>query len=68
MHLKAKAAFLHADDWVVASTYLVWLQTAFDTLEGLFVQLGLKKNVKKTMGMVCHPFQAAKLWADEAYT
>ena len=56
MHLKAKAAFLHADDWVVASTYLVWLQTAFDTLEGLFVQLGLKKNVKKTMGMVCHPF------------
>ena len=40
------------DNGVVASTDPVWLQIAFDTLTGLFGWVGLRKNVKKIVGMV----------------
>ena len=40
---------------MVASTNPGWLQTAFDTLTGIFDRVGLNKNVQKTVGMVCHP-------------
>ena len=53
---------------VVASTDPGWLQTAFDTLTGLFDRVGLKMNVHKIVGMVCHPFRADGLQADKAYT
>ena len=53
---------------MVASTNPGWIQTAFDTLMGLFDRLGLKKNVRKIVGMVCHPVQAVGVWADKAYT
>ena len=43
---------------MVASTNSGWIQTAFDMMMGLFKRVGLIKNVKKTVGMVCHPFQA----------
>ena len=49
---------------MVASTNLGWIQTEFDMLTGLFDRVGLKKNVKKTVGMVCHLCQAAGVRAD----
>ena len=53
---------------MVASTYSGWIQTAFDTLTGIFDQVGLKTTAKNTMGMVCHPCRTAGVWEDEAYT
>ena len=66
--MKVKAALFYADDGLVASTYLGWTQSVFETLTGLFDQVGLQKNVHKTMGMVCRPFRTARVRADEAYT
>ena len=63
-HLKVKAAFLYADNRILDSTNLGWIQTGFDMLTGLFDPLGLKENVKKTVGMVCHLCQAAGVRAD----
>ena len=34
-----------------------WLQGAFNALVGLFDRVGLRKNVGKTVRMVCHPCQ-----------
>ena len=53
VQLKVKAAFLYADDRMVSSTDPVWLQTAFNTPTGIFNRVGLQKNVRKTVGMVC---------------
>ena len=43
--LKVKADFFYADNGVVASNNLGWIQTTFDTLPGLFDRVGLKMNV-----------------------
>ena len=53
---------------MVVSTYPGWLQSAFDTLMGIFDWVGLRTNVRKTVEMVCRPFRAAGVQADEAYT
>ena len=37
----------------------IWLQGAFNALVGLFDRVGLQTNAGKTVGMVCHPCQAA---------
>ena len=66
--LKAKAEFFYTDNRMVASTSLGWLQTAFDTMTGIFRQMGLRTNVRKTVGMVCQPCRADGVRADEAYT
>ena len=66
--LRVKAEFFYADDGMVASTNPGWLQTAFDTLTGLFDRVGLKTNVQKTVGMVCHPCRAEGVQAEKAYT
>ena len=63
-----EASFLYIDDSMVAFTDLGWLHTAFDILKGLFDQVGVKTNVRKTVGMVCHPYQADGVWAYKAYT
>ena len=65
--LKAREDILIADYGMVASTYPGWIQTVFDTMAGLFDQVGLKMNVRKTVGMVCHTFRAARIRADKAY-
>ena len=44
-----------------------WLQCAFNTLLCLFHRVGLRNNVGKTVGMVCHPCQAAGNLTIEAY-
>ena len=41
---------------------------AFDALTGLVDQVGLQKNVCKTLGMVCRPYRSAGVQADKAYT
>ena len=43
--LKVMAALFYADNRMVASTRLVWIQTAFDTLTGLFDWVGLNTNI-----------------------
>ena len=52
---------------MVASSDPRWLQGAFNTLVGLFDRVGLRKNVRKTVGMVCHPYQAAGNLSTAAY-
>ena len=66
--LTAKAAFFYSDNGVVSSTDPGWLQLVFDFLTGLFDRVGLRTNVCKTMGIVCRPFQAAGVQAEESYT
>ena len=68
MRLKVKAASFYADDGMMASTDPGWLQTAFDTMTGIFNRMGLRKNVKKTVGMLCHPFQVAGVLEEKSYT
>ena len=67
-YLKVQEAFFCADNGMVASTYLGWINTVFEMLKGLFDWAGLKKNVRKTVGMVCNPCHAVGVWEDEAYT
>ena len=52
---------------MVVSTDLGWLHLAFETLTGIFFWVGVHMNVCKTVGMVCRPFRASRVWADEAY-
>ena len=66
--MKVKAEFFYADDRMVAYTGPGWIQAAFDTLTGLFDRVGLRKNVRKNVGMVCQPCQAAGVRAYKAYT
>ena len=40
---------------------------AFYMLTGIFFWVGVHMNVCKTVGMVCRPFRAPRVWADEAY-
>ena len=63
-----KSAFFYADGGMVASTYQVWLQLELYTLTGIFECVGLRKKVRKTVGMVCQNCQAVGVQADEAYT
>ena len=56
------------DDGVVASTDPGWLQSAFDFLTGLFDRVGLRTNVRKTVGMVCWPCRVTRVQAHKSYT
>ena len=47
-----KVALFDAYAGMVASTDLGWLQLELDTLMGIFDWVDIKKNVRKTMGMV----------------
>ena len=50
--LTVRAAFFYADYVLVDSTYPGWIQSVFDTLIGIFNQVGLHTNVCNTMGVV----------------
>ena len=52
---------------MVASSDPDWFQGAFNALVGLFDRVGLQTNVGKTVGMVCHPCQAAGNITKAAY-
>ena len=66
--MKVKATFFYANDVMVASNKPGWIQTVFDTLTGLFDWVGLRTNVRKTVGMVCRPCRVAGVRSDKAYT
>ena len=65
--LKVKDEILYAECGMVASTDPGWIQTVFDTLTGIFERVGLKINVQKNVGMVCHPFRASGVRAEKSY-
>ena len=44
-----------------------WLQGEFNTLVGLFDRVGLRNNVRKTVGMVCRPCQVADNQPEATY-
>ena len=52
---------------MVASTDPGWIQTAFGMMPGIFEQVSLQTNIRKTVGMVCQPCRAVRVRADEAY-
>ena len=62
-----QAALFYADNGMVASSDPRWLQGDFNTLVSLFDRVGLQKNVRKTVGMVYHPCQAAGNLSEAAY-
>ena len=62
-----QAALFYADDGMVTSSDPQWLHGAFNTLVGLFDRVGLRGNVGKTVGMVCHPCQAVGTLSEAAY-
>ena len=64
---KHQAALLYADDGMVASSDPQWLQGSFNTLVGLFDRVGLQTNIGNTVGMFCHPCQAAGNLSKAAY-
>ena len=61
-----QSELFYADDCMVALSYPVWLQGAFNALVGLFDRMGLQTNFSKTVGMVCHTCQAAGNLTTEA--
>ena len=62
-----QAAQLYADNDMVASSDPRWLQGSFATLVSLFDRVSLQKIVGKTVGMVCHPYQAVGNQSKAAY-
>ena len=62
-----QASLFYADDGMVALLDPAWLQGAFNVLVGLFDRVGLQTNFGKTVGMVCHPCQAAGNITQAAY-
>ena len=58
--------FLYEDGGLVASKDPVFLQGAFDTFTGLFDRVGIWKNVRKTVGMICRPCSAVGTQSDTA--
>ena len=65
--VRHQVALFYANNGMVALSDPVWLQGAFNALVGLFDMVGLQTNVGKTVGMVCHPFQAAGNLTTAAY-
>ena len=62
-----QADLFYVDDGMVDSYDSCWIQGVFNTLVGLFDRVGLQKNVRKTVGMVCHPCQAVGNLSEAAY-
>ena len=62
-----QSALLYTDDGMVASSDLRWLYWDFINLVGLFNWVGLRKNVRKTVVMVCRPCQAAFIQSEALY-
>ena len=62
-----RAAFFNADYDLFTSMYPVWLQGSFDTLAGLSKKVGLQKNVRKTVGMLCRPYRTVGTQSEAAY-
>ena len=62
-----RTAFFYAYYGLVALMHLLWLQGVFDTLTGLFDRVGIWKNARKKVGMLCHPCRVVGTYLDAAY-
>ena len=61
------AEYLYANDGLMSSTQPERLQRVFDVLASLFGRVGLRTNMAKTVGMVCHTCHAPGGMSEEAY-
>ena len=59
--------FFYVDGGLVESTDPVWLQGAYDTLTGFFNRVGIWKNPRKTVRMLCCPFYTVGNQSEAAY-
>ena len=66
--LRVKAAILYTSNGIVSSTNSVWLKTTFDTLKKVFDRLGLQKNVRKNVGMICQTCWVNGMGEYKSYT
>ena len=55
LHGGREGGFFYADDSLLASTNLVWIQRGFYVLIGLFEKVGTRTNMEKMVAMLCHP-------------
>ena len=62
-----RAAFFYLVNVLVMSTDPVWMQGAFDTLTGLFDRVGLQKNFRKEVKIICCPFRVVGTQLEAAY-
>ena len=62
-----QAAIFYAENGMVASSDPHWPQGVFNAPVGQFDRVGLQKNIRKTVSMVCHPCQAAGNLSEAAY-
>ena len=53
---------------LLALPWPVRLQEALDVLTGLFDWVGLRKNLDKTVGMVCQPYHTSGRQFEVVYT
>ena len=58
LSIRELAAYFYAEDGLVASIKPERLQREFDILTGLFDQVGLSMNTRKTVIMECQPYHA----------
>ena len=61
------AMYFYSNDGLVPSTNTESPQRAFDVLTGLFNQVDLGANTRKTVSMACHPFHAPRRMYLAAY-
>ena len=61
------AVYFYADDGLVTSTQLESLKRAFGVLTGLFYQVGLSTNKRKTVSIAYKIFHAPGRMSVEAY-
>ena len=64
---KGPGGVIYAEDELVALTQLERLQRAFSVLTGLFDRVGLRKNTRKTVSMVCQKCHMPVRMSVEAY-
>ena len=57
-----QAALFYADDGMLASSDLQWLQWAFAQLVGLFDRVGLNTNTGKAVSMTFWPCNTTGNW------
>ena len=62
-----RATFIYRDDGLVAPMDPFWLQGSFDTLTRIFDRVGIRKNVRKTVGMLCRPCCTVGTQSETAY-
>ena len=61
------ASLFYMDDSLLSLTHPEWIKRVFEILVGIFDWVGLRKNVRKMVGMVCHTYHIIGQHSDSAY-